>query len=105
MTCWPICGQPAACCRPWYLIMRAFAVLAAALLLAGGLASQLPELRIETAIEEFLQEDDPARVLYDEFFLNRDWPLSSAIAVVLLILLLLPIALLRHYQNKEANQL
>lgn len=45
------------------------------------------------------------RVLYDEFFLNRDWPVSSAIAVVLLILLLLPIALLRHYQNKEADQL
>jgi putrescine transport system permease protein len=44
------------------------------------------------------------RVLYDEFFLNRDWPLSSAIAVVLLALLLLPIALLRHYQDKEADQ-
>jgi putrescine transport system permease protein len=45
------------------------------------------------------------RVLYDEFFLNRDWPLSSAIAVVLLILLLFPIALLRHYQVKDADQL
>ncbi len=44
------------------------------------------------------------RVLYDEFFLNRDWPVSSAIAVVLLALLLLPIALLRHYQAKEAEQ-
>jgi putrescine transport system permease protein len=41
------------------------------------------------------------RVLYEEFFINRDWPLSSAIAVVLLILLLLPIAVLRRYQDKE----
>ena len=41
------------------------------------------------------------RVLYEEFFINRDWPLSSAIAVVLLVLLLLPIAVLRRYQDKE----
>ena len=44
------------------------------------------------------------RVLYDEFFLNRDWPVSSAIAVVLLAILLVPIALLRHFQDKEAEQ-
>jgi len=43
------------------------------------------------------------RVLYEEFFLNRDWPLSSAIAVVLLVLLLLPIAVLRRYQDREAG--
>lgn len=41
------------------------------------------------------------RVLYDEFFLNRDWPVSSAIAVVLLALLVLPIAILRRYQDRE----
>lgn len=44
------------------------------------------------------------RVLYDEFFLNRDWPVSSAIAVVLLTLLLVPIAILRHYQDRQVEQ-
>lgn len=44
------------------------------------------------------------RVLYEEFFNNRDWPLSSAIAVVLLTLLIVPILLLRHYQDIEAEQ-
>jgi putrescine transport system permease protein len=43
------------------------------------------------------------RVLFDEFFLNRDWPVSSAIAVILLLLLLAPIAVLRHYQDQEAD--
>jgi putrescine transport system permease protein len=43
------------------------------------------------------------RVLYDEFFFNMDWPLSSAIAMVLLVLLVVPIMILRHYQDKEAT--
>jgi putrescine transport system permease protein len=41
------------------------------------------------------------RVLYDEFFINNDWPLASAIALVLLTLLIIPIMILRRYQEKE----
>lgn len=41
------------------------------------------------------------RVLFDEFFANRDWPLASAVAVVLLVLLVAPIVLLQHYQARE----
>ena len=43
------------------------------------------------------------RVLYDEFFFNNDWPLASAIALVLLTLLIVPIMILRRYQDKEAS--
>ena len=35
------------------------------------------------------------RVLWTEFFQNRDWPLASALAVVLLLVLVVPIALLQ----------
>ncbi|WP_405238350.1 ABC transporter permease subunit [Lentisalinibacter orientalis] len=38
------------------------------------------------------------RVLFDEFFVNRDWPLASSVAVVLLLLLVAPIMLLQRYQ-------
>jgi len=38
------------------------------------------------------------RVLFDEFFVNRDWPLASAVAIVLLLLLVAPIVLLQRYQ-------
>lgn len=41
------------------------------------------------------------RVLFDEFFVNRDWPLASAVAVVLLLLLVVPIVLLQRYQAKD----
>ncbi|GGK58701.1 ABC transporter permease subunit [Amphritea balenae] len=41
------------------------------------------------------------RVLWDEFFLNRDWPMASAVAIVMLVVLVLPIMLIRNGQGKE----
>jgi putrescine transport system permease protein len=41
------------------------------------------------------------RVLWDEFFINRDWPVASAVSVVLLALLLVPILWFQHIQNRE----
>ena len=44
------------------------------------------------------------RVLFDEFFANRDWPLASAVAIVMLVLLIAPIMLLQHYRLREKEQ-
>ncbi|MDI3324849.1 ABC transporter permease subunit [Pontibacterium granulatum] len=41
------------------------------------------------------------RVLWDEFFLNRDWPMASAVAIVMLVVLVLPIMLVRNSQGKQ----
>jgi len=41
------------------------------------------------------------RVIFDEFYSNRDWPVASAVAVVLLLLLVLPILAFQHYQAKD----
>jgi putrescine transport system permease protein len=43
------------------------------------------------------------RVLFDEFFVNRDWPLASSVAVVLLILLVVPIVLLQRHRREEVE--
>lgn len=40
------------------------------------------------------------RTLWTEFFNNRDWPLSSAIAVVLLLILVVPIMYFQHHQAR-----
>lgn len=40
------------------------------------------------------------KTLWSEFFSNRDWPVSSAVAVVLLLLLVVPIVL---FQRSEAK--
>ena len=41
------------------------------------------------------------RVLFDEFFVNRDWPLASSVAIVLLVLLVVPIVLLQRSRARE----
>ncbi len=41
------------------------------------------------------------RVLWDEFFSNRDWPVASAVAIAMLLLLVVPIMLFQRFQNRE----
>lgn len=40
------------------------------------------------------------KVLWQEFFNNRDWPVASALAIVMLLLLIIPIALFHRYQSR-----
>ncbi|MEO0358166.1 MAG: ABC transporter permease subunit [Pseudomonadota bacterium] len=41
------------------------------------------------------------KILWEEFFNNRDWPVASAVAVVLLFLLIIPIVLFQRQQLKD----
>ncbi|MCH2095239.1 MAG: ABC transporter permease subunit [Rhodobacteraceae bacterium] len=41
------------------------------------------------------------KVLWEEFFSNRDWPVASAVAIILLLILIIPIIL---FQRNEQNQ-
>lgn len=43
------------------------------------------------------------KVLFEEFFSNRDWPVASAVAVVLLLILIIPIVLFQLNQQKQAE--
>ena len=44
------------------------------------------------------------KVLWDEFFTNADWPLASAVAICLLILLVGPIALFQRQQARSLER-
>ena len=41
------------------------------------------------------------KILWDEFFSNRDWPLASAVAVILLLILIIPIVLFQRQQQRQ----
>jgi putrescine transport system permease protein len=41
------------------------------------------------------------QTLWTEFFANKDWPVASAVAVVLVVLLIAPIAVYQHLQTRE----
>jgi putrescine transport system permease protein len=44
------------------------------------------------------------RILYNEFNANIDWPVASAVAIALLLVLVLPMMLYQHVQSKEVEQ-
>ena len=46
------------------------------------------------------------KVLWEEFFSNRDWPVASAVATILLLILIIPIVLFQRHQQaqREAGQ-
>jgi putrescine transport system permease protein len=69
-------------------------------IVAGSLLVFIPAIG-EFVIPALLGGPDSlmiGRALYEEFFFNRDWPLSAAVATVLLLILVVPIMVFQHYQ-------
>lgn len=78
--------------------------LARAGVIAGSLLVFIPAIG-EYVIPYLLGGPDSlliGRVLFDEFFVNRDWPLSAAVAIMLLLILVVPIVFLQRAQAEEA---
>lgn len=72
---------------------------------AGALLCFIPMMG-EFVIPDLLGGSDTlmiGRTLWSEFFSNRDWPVASAIAVVLLVMLLAPIMAWRRLEDKATD--
>ncbi|GAA3901244.1 ABC transporter permease subunit [Halomonas cibimaris] len=77
--------------------------LSAGGIMAGCMLVFIPAVG-EFVIPELLGGPDTlmiGKVLWEEFFLNRDWPVAAALATVMLALLLIPLALFHRYQSRE----
>ena len=71
--------------------------------IAGSLLVFIPAVG-EYVIPSLLGRTDQlmiGRVLSDEFFSNRDWPVASSVAIAMLVLLVIPIVLFQRFQNRE----
>lgn len=74
-------------------------------IIAGSMLVFIPAVG-EYVIPELLGGADTlmiGRVLWDEFFSNNDWPMASAVAVVMILLILLPMAIFNKYQADHAE--
>jgi putrescine transport system permease protein len=72
-------------------------------ILAGSLLVFIPAVG-EYVIPTLLGRTDQlmiGRVLSDEFFENRDWPVASAVAILALLLLVVPILLFQRLERRE----
>jgi putrescine transport system permease protein len=88
---------------PWAVFRDVTLPLALPGIVAGALLVFIPALGsyIIPAMLGGLDTLMIGRTLYDEFFINRDWPLASAVAIVLLLVLIIPIMLFQRLQQEK----
>ena len=93
-------------CKPWQSFLRVTLPLSLPGVVAGCLLVFIP------AVGEFVIPSllgDPGmlmigKVLWTEFFNNRDWPIASAVAIALLMFLVVPIMYFQRAQDAEATR-
>ena len=89
--------------KPWQAFLKITLPLSRNGIVAGFMLVMIPAVG-EFVIPEMLGGPGTlmiGRVLWSEFFTNRDWPLASAVAVVMLVLLLIPILIFNRSQQRE----
>ncbi len=88
---------------PWRAFLRVTLPLSARGVIAGSLLVFIPAVG-EFVIPDLLGGSDTlmiGRTLWNDFFVNRDWPTASAAAIVLLVLLVGPLLVYERVQLQD----
>lgn len=91
-------------CRPLRAFLEITLPLSLPGIVAGCMLVFIPAVG-EYVIPALLGPSDSlmiGKVLWTEFFNNRDWPVASAVAIVLLLLLVAPIMYFQRVQGRES---
>ena len=91
---------------PWKTFLSVTLPLSKNGVVAGSMLVFIPSVG-EFVIPELLGGAETlmiGKVLWQEFFSNRDWPIASAVAIIMLILLVVPILFFHHYQSRELKE-
>ena len=89
-------------CPPWKAFWTVTLPIALPGVFAGALLCFIPVVG-EFVIPDLLGSSDTLMIgqtLWTEFFSNKDWPVASALAIVLLCVLLVPIVIYQHLQSR-----
>nr|WP_037546497.1 ABC transporter permease subunit [Stappia stellulata] len=93
-------------CPPWRTFWTITVPLSMPGIIAGCFLVFIPAVG-EFVIPDLLGGSDTlmiGKTLWTEFFTNRDWPVSSAVAVILLLILVVPIVLFQNQQQKAMEK-
>jgi putrescine transport system permease protein len=92
-------------CKPWQAFYKITLPLSVPGIVAGCLLVFIPAVG-EFVIPSLLGSPGMlmiGKVLWTEFFNNRDWPVASAVAIALLMFLVIPIMYYQRAQDAEAG--
>jgi putrescine transport system permease protein len=92
-------------CRPFRAFLSITLPLSKPGVIAGAMLVFIPAVG-EFVIPRLLGGTNSlmiGRVLWDEYFNNRNWPVASAVAMAMLLLLVLPIMVFQHYQAQATS--
>ena len=92
--------------KPWKTFLTVLLPLTKSGIVAGSMLVFIPAVG-EFVIPELLGGPDSlliGRVLWQEFFNNRDWPVASAVAIIMLLLLIMPIMWFHKHQQKSVGE-
>jgi len=93
-------------CRPWKAFWRITFPLSIPGVIAGCLLVFVPAVG-EFVIPDLLGGADAlmiGKVLWTEFFHNRNWPVASAVAMAMLMLIVIPILMFERLQDRRAER-
>ena len=92
--------------KPWQAFARVTLPLSMPGIIAGALLVFIPAVG-EFVIPDILGGPDAltiGRVLWIEFFTNRDWPLAAAVTIAMLVLIVLPILVFEYFENRRSER-
>ncbi|WP_298575855.1 ABC transporter permease subunit [uncultured Luteimonas sp.] len=92
--------------KPVHAFLRITLPLSLPGIIAGCLLVFIPAVG-EFVIPDLLGGPDAltiGRVLWTEFFTNRDWPLASAVAVAMLLLIVIPTLVFEYIENRREQR-
>jgi len=91
--------------HPFQVFRRVIFPLSLPGVIAGSMLVLIPAIG-EFVIPELLGGSQTlmiGKVLWNEFFTNRDWPIASALAILMLILLVIPLMIFQRFQERQVK--
>ena len=89
--------------KPWKAFVKITLPMSRSGIIAGCMLVMIPAVG-EFVIPELLGGPDTlmiGRLLWSQFFSAGNWPMASAVAIVMLVLLLIPIIVFHRFQQRE----
>lgn len=93
-------------CPPWKQFLTVTLPLSLPGIVAGSMLVFIPVMG-EFVIPDLLGGPNTlmiGKLMWTEFFSNKDWPVASALAAILLLVLIIPFVLWQHFEKRQEER-